>query len=127
MRSPVTWILRWLIVALALVVAAWIVPGIEVSGEGWLAVLVTAAVLSILNLILRPILVLLSCSLIILTLGLFMLVVNALVLWLAAWISEEIFEVGFTVDGFWPAFFGGIIVSIVSFILNGILIGDNDD
>lgn len=127
MRSPVTWILRWLIVALALVIAAWLVPGIEVSGEGWLAVLVTAAVLSILNLILRPILVLLSCGLIILTLGLFMLVVNALVLWLSAWVSEEIFEVGFTVDGFWPAFFGGIIVSIVSFILNGILIGDSDD
>lgn len=123
-----TWILRWLIIAVALVVAAWIVPGIEVTGDdGWLAVLVTAAVLAILNLILRPILVLLSCGLVIITLGLFLLVVNALVLWLAAWMSEEVFEVGFSIDGFWPAFFGGIIVSIVSFVLNGILVRDSDD
>ena len=122
------WILRWAIIAAALVVAAWIVPGIEVDGgDGLLAVLVTAAILGVVNLIIRPILVLLSCGLVIVTLGLFLLVINGLMLWLAAWISEEVFEVGFSVDGFWPAFFGGIIVSIVSFVLNGLFgVGDDD-
>ena len=122
------WIVRWAIIAAALVVAAWIVPGIEVEGgDGLLAVLVTAAILAVVNLIVRPILVLLSCGLVIVTLGLFLLVINGLMLWLAAWISEEVFEVGFSVDGFWPAFFGGIIVSIVSFVLNGLFgVGDDD-
>lgn len=122
-----SWILRWIIIAAALVIAAWIVPGIEVDGsDGVVAVLVTAAILGVVNLIVRPILVLLSCGLVIVTLGLFLLVINGLTLWLAAWISEEVFEVGFSVDGFWPAFFGGIVVSIVSFVLNGIL-GVSDD
>jgi putative membrane protein len=123
-----SWILRWIIIAAALVIAAWVVPGIEVDGsDGVVAVLVTAAILGIVNLIVRPILVLLSCGLVIVTLGLFLLVINGLTLWLAAWISEEVFEVGFSVDGFWPAFFGGIIVSIVSFVLTGILgVGDDN-
>src|SRR5690554_3220797 len=108
-------LIRWLIFGVALVATAWIVPGVEITDDrGWLAVGVTAAVLAVLNAVLKPILVVLSCPLVIITLGLFVLVINGFILWLSAWIAENWFEVGFEIDGYWPAFFGGIIVSIVS-------------
>lgn len=119
-------IVRWLIIGVALVAAAWIVPGIEITDErGWLAVGVTAAVMAVLNAVLKPVLVLLSCPLVLLTLGAFLLVINGFILWLAAWIAENWLDVGFEVDGYWPPFFGGIIVSIVSFLLS--LIVSTDD
>ena len=118
-------LVRWGIIALALVVTAWIVPGIEVTDErGWLAILVTAAVLGFINAIVRPVLVLLSCGCIVLTLGVFLLFINGFTLWLAGWIAENWLDVGFEIDGYWPAFFGGIIVSIVSFILSTVAADD---
>jgi putative membrane protein len=77
-----------------------------------------ALILGFVNAILRPLLRLLSCGLIFLTLGVFLLVINAFTLWLASWMAVNWFDVGFVVDGFWGAFFGGIIVSIVSFLLS---------
>ena len=62
-----------------------------------------------------------------LTLGLFLLVINAATLALAAWISENWLDVGFSVDGFWPAFFGALIVSIVSYVLSMLVPIDRDD
>lgn len=109
---------HWLIIVAALFVALGIVPGIRVEGNAWLAVGVTAIVLGIVNLIVRPILSLLSCGLIVLTLGLFLLVINGLMLWLASSIAVDWFHVGFRVDGFWAAFWGGLVVSIVSWILS---------
>lgn len=118
-------LVRWGITALALVVAAWIVPGIEVvDNPGWAAVLVTAAVLGLVNAIVRPVLVLLSCGCVILSLGIFLLFINGFTLWLSAWVSENWLELGFHIDGYWPAFFGGILVSIVSFLLSLILPDD---
>jgi putative membrane protein len=114
-------ILHWLVVAVALVAAAYLVPGIRVEGNGTIAVLVMAAVLGLVNAIIRPILAFLSCGFIILTMGLFMLVINALMLWLASSIAVNWFNAGFYVDGFWPALFGSIIVSIVSFLLSMVL------
>ncbi|RIK41065.1 MAG: hypothetical protein DCC58_12995 [Chloroflexi bacterium] len=112
-------LVRWLMIAASLVVAAWLVPGIEVTDtNGWVAVLVTAAVLALINTFVRPILQLLSCGCIILTLGLFLLVINAATFAMAAYISENWLDVGFHVDGFWPAFFGALIVSVVSFLLS---------
>ncbi|HLI27338.1 MAG TPA: phage holin family protein [Chloroflexota bacterium] len=111
-------IVRWLITAIALGVAAWLVPGIRVQDQhaGW-AVAVTAAVLGLVNAIVRPLLTLLSCPLILLTLGLFLLVINAAMLGLASWLAVTVFGVGFYIDGFWSALVGSIVVSIVSFLL----------
>jgi putative membrane protein len=110
-------LLHWLITAAALLVAVAVVPGISVSGRGLLAVGVTAAVLGLFNAFLRPLLRVLGCGFIVLTLGLFLLVINAFTLWLAARITDGVFHLSFHVKGFWPALFGGIIVSVVSWIL----------
>lgn len=111
-------LLRWAIASLALFLAAWLVPGIRVEGSAWLVYAVMAIILGFINAIIRPILKFLSCGLIIITLGLFVLVINGLTLWLASAIAVNWFHVGFYVDGFWSAFFGALIVSIVSVILS---------
>ncbi|MFZ1509715.1 MAG: phage holin family protein [Anaerolineae bacterium] len=109
-------IIRLLINALALGIAAQLVgPGI--SYDGWQAVLIVAFIFGLVNAVIRPILTLLTCPLIILTLGIFTLVINALMLLLAGNIAEAL-GIGFRVDGFGPAFFGGLIISIVSFFLS---------
>ncbi len=112
-------IVRWLIVAVALVVATRIVPGIRVEDtNAWVAVGVMAIVLGLVNAFIRPLLSFLSCGFIVLTMGLFMLVINAVTLWLAAYISVNWLNIGFHVDGFWPAFWGALVVSVVSFVLS---------
>jgi putative membrane protein len=119
-------LLRWLIIVVSLVVAAWLVPGIHVVGtEAWLAYGVMAIVLGLVNAIIRPILKLLSCGCIIATLGLFLLVINAFTLWLSSWIAVNILRIGFYIDSFWSAFLGALIVSTVSFLLSIILIDDD--
>jgi len=115
------WLFRWAITAFSLFVAAWIVPGIRVEGDAWLAYAVTAAILSLINVYLKPLLKLLSCSLIILTLGLFLLVINGFALWLASAIAVNWFHIGFYVDGFWAAFWGGLIVGFVSLALSALI------
>ncbi len=115
-------LIRWVIASLSLFVADWLVPGIYVEeGNALVIFIVMAVILGLVNAIVRPILTLLSCPLIILTLGLFLLVVNALSLWLASYIAVNWFGVGFVVDGFWSAFLGSIIISLVSFILSMLL------
>ena len=112
-------LIRWVITGLSLLAAAWLVPGIRVDdGNAWVAVAVMAIILGLVNAIVRPVLTLLSCPLIILTLGLFVLVINGLTLWLASTIAVSWFGVGFYVDGFWAAFLGALIVSVVSVILS---------
>lgn len=111
-------IIRWAIIAFSLFVAAWLVPGIRVEGNAWVIFTLMAVILGLVNAVVRPILTLLTCSLVILTLGLFVLVINALTLWLASSIAVNWFHVGFYVDGFWSAFLGALIVSIVSVILS---------
>jgi putative membrane protein len=118
-------LIRWFIVAVSLGVAVWLVPGISVEGgTAWVAVAIVAIVLGLMNAIIRPILALLSCGCIVATMGLFMLVINAFTLWLSSWISVNFLNIGFYVDGFVPALFGGIIVSIVSFVLSMLLKDD---
>ncbi|MCX7790599.1 MAG: phage holin family protein [Chloroflexaceae bacterium] len=112
-------LLRWLLTAVALAITAYIVPGITVEGQtGIFAVLVMAVVFGFVNAFIRPLLKLLSCPLIILTLGLFTLVINAISFLLSSWIAQNVFGARFIVDGFWPAFWGAIVVSIVSFLLS---------
>jgi putative membrane protein len=117
-------IIRWLVTSIALLVAAWLVPGIHVPQDSFLAFGAMALILGLVNAFVRPLLKLLSCPLIVVTLGLFVLVINGLTLMLASWIARHWFGVGFYVDGFWSAFFGALIVSIVSVILNTVL-GDD--
>jgi len=117
-------ILRWLIIAISLYVAVLIVPGITVEGDAWVAFSVMAIVLALVNAIVRPVLKFLSCGFIVITLGLFVFVINAATFLLASNIAQNVFNVGFYVDGFWPALFGSIIVSIVSVVLSNILIDE---
>ncbi|HID88598.1 MAG TPA: phage holin family protein [Anaerolineae bacterium] len=120
-------LVRWVISALALFVAAWLLPGIEVEGVAWLAYAVMAVVLGFANAIIRPILKFLTCPLIILTLGLFTLVINGLTLWLSAelstWLAQALgLNVGFYVRDFWSALLGAIIVSVVTVVLSTIFV-----
>jgi putative membrane protein len=120
-------VIRWLINFLALFAAAWLVKGITVEGgDGWTVFAIMAIILGLVNAILRPLLKLLTCPLIILTLGLFTLVINGFTLWLSSRIAVNWFHVGFYVDGFWAAFWGGLVVSIVSLILSAVLM-DGDE
>jgi putative membrane protein len=111
---------RWLITAIAVAAAVLLIPGITVAHDSntIIAIAATGAILAFINVIIRPILQFLSCGCIIATLGLFTLVINAGTLWLASWTAQNWFGIGFRVDGFWPAFWGGLVISIVSFLLS---------
>lgn len=120
-------LIRWLITALAVVAATWLVPGIKVVGtSGWVIVIVMAAVLGLINALVRPILALLSCGCIVVTLGLFMLVINTFTFWLASYITSAWFNQGFIVDDLWSAFLGALVVSVVSFLLSMVLVDDRE-
>jgi putative membrane protein len=116
-------VVRWLINAVALYVAAELVPGIETEG-GWQVLLLMAIIFGLVNALVRPILAFLTCPLIMLTMGLFTLIINALMLQLASWVGRQ-FDLGFYVSGFWSALLGALVISVVSFVLT-ILIGDDD-
>jgi Predicted membrane protein len=88
------------------------VPGIEFSGPGW-QIGIVALLFGFLNALLRPLLYLLTCPLVILTLGLFGLIINALLLGLTSALADQL-GIAFVVNGFWPAFFGGLVISLVS-------------
>lgn len=118
-------LLRWLVNALALFAAAQVVPGIEIDGNGWVVYAVVAIIFGLINALIRPLLKMLTCPLITLTLGLFTLVINALMLLLTSWIGTVI-GYRFYIDGFWPAFWGGLVVSVVSVVLN-LVIQDEED
>ncbi|MBK9061643.1 MAG: phage holin family protein [Acidobacteria bacterium] len=108
-------LLRILINAAALWVAASVVDGIHAGGAG--SILAVAVVFGVVNALVRPLLKLLSCPIIFLTLGLFTLVLNALMLMLTAWVGRQL-GIDFTVDTFWAAFLGALIVSIISTVLS---------
>ena len=100
--------------------------GIEARPESWLYYIVLGLIFGLVNAILRPLLITLSCPLIILTLGLGTLLINTFLFWLSGVIGQY-FGMGFTVDGFWPAFFGSLIVSVVSLILSAVFAGPLND
>lgn len=102
--------------ALAILAAAYIVPGIEVVGG--LSLLAAALVLGLINAVVRPILLLLTLPFTLVTLGLFIFLLNAFCLWLTSWMVK-----GFAVHGFWAAVLGAMIVSLVSLVVT-ILLSD---
>lgn len=107
---------RWAINTIALYVAVRIVPGIELGGD-WTSLLWVALIFGLLNALVRPLLKFLTCPLIILTLGLFTLVINTGLLLLTSNIGQSL-GLDFTVDGFWPALLGSLVISIVSIVLS---------
>lgn len=115
-------ILRWIITAAAVWVAAYLVPGIHVSSD-ISTLLVVALILGLVNALVRPVVKALSCGLIVLTLGLFLFVINALMLMLTSWLSRE-FGYGFEVAGFVPALMGSVVISLVSWVLSVFLPDD---
>jgi putative membrane protein len=125
---------RWAITSVALALAAQVMDGIWFDGpssgqaeieEKLLPLLGVALILSLVTAFVKPILVILSIPFILLTLGLFLLVVNALLLLLTGWIAD-LLDVGFHVDGFWPAVGGAIIISITTWILDALVGVDKD-
>ena len=112
-------ILRWVVNAIALFLAVYLVPGVNLQG-GWVSIIWLALIFGLVNAFLRPLLKLLTCPLIILTLGLFTLLINTFLFWLTSQIGQA-FGIGFTIDGFWPAFLGGLVVTVVSVIMSLIL------
>lgn len=111
-------LLRWFVTTIAVLVAEKLLSGIECAS--WGALLGASLLLGIINAFVRPILLLLSLPFIIVTMGLFIFVVNALLLLLVSRIIPE-----FHVDGFWNAFFGAIIISLVSWILSSFFRGSD--
>lgn len=119
--------LLWVTVnALALAVATWLLAGIsltaDTAGQRLLSLLVVAVVFGLVNAIVRPVVMLLSLPFIILTLGLLVLVINACLLLLTSWLSQQL-GLGFHVDGFWTAVLGGIVVAIATWVLE-LVVGD---
>jgi putative membrane protein len=108
---------RMVLNGLAIVIAAWIVPGLQLTGI--LPALVAGAILGVVNALVRPVLFILTLPLTLVTLGFFIFVINALCLALTAAIVP-----GFEIGGVWAAFFGALLVSIVSWILNGVFASD---
>lgn len=104
-------ILRWIAFALVIMFAAWVIPGISV--ENFWAALVVAVVLGVINAFIKPVLQLITMPINILTLGIFGLVINAILLMFAGWVSP-----GFTVNGFLSAFLGSIVISLLSLGIN---------
>ena len=115
-------ILRWAINAIAIWAAIYLLQGhgLELTHSGWVPIVVLGLIFGLLNALLRPLIEILTCPLIILTLGLGTLLINTLMFWLTGLIGTQ-FGYGFTVAGFWPAFLGAIIVSLVSFVLTLLL------
>ena len=106
-------LLKWLVMVLAIMISAYLIPGVTVAGF-WTA-LWLALFLGVVNILLKPILILITLPINILTLGLFTFVINALIILLASSVIN-----GFSVDGFWTAMLFSVVLSLVSYILNSI-------
>ncbi|GHT79562.1 hypothetical protein FACS1894104_4450 [Actinomycetota bacterium] len=109
----------WLITAVAVAAAVWLVPGIEVVGQNnILSIAILAVIFAFLNAFIKPVLQVISLPITVLTLGIFGLIVNTIVLYLATWLGNGLFDTGFTISSFWSALLASIIISIVTVILN---------
>ncbi|MBM3945671.1 MAG: phage holin family protein [SAR202 cluster bacterium] len=105
----------WLVTAAAVWVAAALLDGVDL--QGWGSTLVVGLILGLLNAFVRPVLFWLSLPFTVVTLGFFILLLNTAMLGLTAWLAGKFDGIQFEVDSFWPAFFGALIISVVSFAL----------
>lgn len=122
-------IARLVATALATALAAWLIPGIKVTGDTTtdkvLTLLAVAVIIGLVNIFVKPVVTVVSGCLVLLTLGLFLFIINALMLMLVSWIAGQL-KLGFHVDDFWAALFGSIVISVVSGALYAIF-NRNDD
>ena len=121
----IRFIIRLVVNAVAIWAAVQLVPGLNYIGSTT-SLLIVALVFGVVNALVRPLLLLLTCPFIILTLGLFVLVVNTVMLSLTVWLSG-IWDLGLTSTGFWATFLGALVISIVSSVINLLIKDDNED
>ena len=106
-------LIQWVLFALGLLFVAWVVPGISVSS--FVVALWASIVIGLINIFIKPILIILTFPINLLTLGLFTFVINGLLFWLASKLVG-----GFYVSGFWAAFFGAMLLSIIGLLIHSI-------
>jgi len=120
-------LMRLVVNAVALAVAAWLLKGIALSGSSTtskvITLIVVAAIFGVVNAVIKPLATILSLPFIVLTLGLLIFVINALMLLLTSWLSGEL-GLGFHVTGFWTAVVGAVIVAVTTWVLELVLPGD---
>jgi putative membrane protein len=123
-------LIRFLVIAAALGVAAWLVPGIVLSGHDHVAkvetLLIVAVIFGVVNILLKPIIKTVGCAFYVLTLGLFAIVVNGLLLWLTSYIAFDRLHEPFHVTGFVAAVEGALVVAVISFIAHLVIPDDGD-
>jgi putative membrane protein len=115
-KSRMRFILRLLVTAVAVWVAVMLVPGLDFTGSIW-SLLIISLIFGLINAFIRPIVLFLSCPLVAMTLGLFVLVVNAAMFWLTIWLSKQ-WDLGLTSEGLIATFLGALVISIVSGLLS---------
>lgn len=118
-------LLRLVVNAIALWVAIEIVPGLTYTSESYVSLLIIAFIFGLVNALVRPILVLLTCPLIVLTLGLFILIVNGVLLSITVWLSG-VFDLGLASENFLSTLLGAVIISVVSGVINLLIKEDRE-
>ena len=116
--------IKWVMNTIAIILAVKFVPGIVYSGEWW-GILIVGMIFGLVNTVIRPLVKLFTIPLLILTLGLFTFIINAMMLSLTSWLSESL-QLGFRVEGFKPAFWGALVISIVSLVLGCLMPQDKE-
>jgi putative membrane protein len=123
MQTLRRYILQWLITSLAIFAAFSLVPGITFSGNGY-EIGIIAMIYSVINLLIRPILTLITCPMIILTLGMFTVIINGVLLLITADLAKY-FGIDFQIETFFTALIGAVVISLTTFVLN-LLSGENN-
>lgn len=120
-------VLRVIGIFIAVAVAVWLVPGIEVGGtvSAWASVLIIALIIALLNMTIKPILQLFGLPITVITLGIFYIIINTALLYLASWLANGLFGIDFIIATFGSGFVASIVISIVSSIMNGLLGADS--
>lgn len=120
-------VLRVIGIFIAVAVAVWLVPGIEVGGtvSTWVSVLIIALIIALLNMTIKPILQLFGLPITVITLGIFYIIINTALLYLASWLANGLFGIDFIIATFGSGFVASIVISIVSSIMNGLLGADS--
>lgn len=108
-------LLRWLFLAIAIGVTAWLMPGFQVQGDFWISLIIISAVYGLVNAFIRPIVMFFTCPLIALTLGLFTFIINALMLSLTSWFLPNLLIID---SFFWTTIIAALIISVISGLLN---------
>lgn len=120
-------VLRVIGIFIAVAVAVWLVPGIEAGGtvSTWASVLIIALIIALLNMTIKPILQLFGLPITVITLGIFYIIINTALLYLASWLANGLFGIDFIIATFGSGFVASIVISIVSSIMNGLLGADS--